>query len=78
MTVQSREGTSYWTRLICAPGTPVTLEDSLGATLESDTCETGLGTEGDGEELTFRATTPDGKPIRLVVVEATDMESPSP
>lgn len=78
VTVQGRKGTSYWTELICAPGTAVVLQDSLGSKLESDTCETGMGTEGDGRKLTYKVTTEDKKPIRLVVVEAEDMESPSP
>jgi hypothetical protein len=78
VSVKTRKGTTYWTELICAPGTAVVLQDSRGGKLESDTCETGMGTEGDGTTLTYTVTTQGVKPIRLVVVEMKDEESPAP
>lgn len=76
VTVQTRTGYTYYTESLCAPDTPMTLEDSAGSRLEADSCGTGIGTSGDGEKLTVTATTRGEKPIRLVLREMKDETTP--
>lgn len=74
--VATREGYTYSTLVICSLDTPVTLTDSQHTVLESPTCEGGFAGPGDGSKVTYRAATPDGAPVRLVVFE-TPAEDPA-
>ena len=65
----TREGYTYSTLVICALNTPVTLTDSQHTELESPTCEGGFASPGYGSRVTYRATTPNGAPVCLVVFE---------
>lgn len=74
--VAKREGYTYSTLVICAPNTSVTLTDSQHTVVESPTCEGGFAGPGIGSEITYRATTPNGAPVRLVVFETPAEEAP--
>lgn len=76
VTVQTRTGYTYYTESLCAPDTPMTLEDSADTRLDADSCGTGVAGSGDGSKVTYTATTPDKKPIRLVIREMQDEATP--